>query len=86
MSLKVQGIYKFLNLLIMRKLSLKNLKLEASEMLGRNELKTVLGGYGVDPGSCGWRSADGSTVNCGYSYADVSYWVTYYGGYYCCQS
>ena len=30
----------------MRKLSLKNLKLEASEMLGRNQLKTVFGGYG----------------------------------------
>ena len=36
----------------MRKLSLKNLKLEASEMLGRNQLKTVLGGYKPDGFDC----------------------------------
>jgi len=36
----------------MRKLSLKNLKLEASEMLGRNQLKTVLGGYGAQSANC----------------------------------
>ena len=70
----------------MKKISLKNLKFEASEILRRNQLKTVLGGYGDETGSCGWRSADGSTVNCGYSYADVSFWQTYHGGYYCCQS
>ncbi|PIA79223.1 hypothetical protein BFR04_06810 [Gaetbulibacter sp. 4G1] len=34
----------------MKKLSLKNLKLEASSMLQRDELKTVLGGgYGPCP-------------------------------------
>lgn len=69
----------------MKKLSLKNLEFEANELLQRNQLKRVLGGYSA-PGSCGWRSADGSTVNCGYSYDDVSYWVNYYGGYYCCSS
>ena len=36
----------------MKKLSLKNLKFEASEMLGRNQLKTVLGGYGPDGFDC----------------------------------
>ncbi len=30
----------------MKKLSLKNLKLEASDRLERNQLKTVFGGYG----------------------------------------
>jgi len=30
----------------MKKLSLKNLKLEASDLLQRNQLKTVFGGYG----------------------------------------
>lgn len=36
----------------MKKLSLKNLKFEASEMLGRNQLKTVLGGYKPDGFDC----------------------------------
>jgi len=30
----------------MKKLSLKKLKLESADLLQRNELKTVLGGYG----------------------------------------
>lgn len=31
----------------MKKLSLKNLKLEANNMLERNQLKTIFGGYGA---------------------------------------
>ena len=37
---------------MMKKLSLKNLKLEASEMLGRNQLKTVFGGGYPGIGDC----------------------------------
>ena len=36
----------------MKKLSLKNLKLGANDMLQRNELKTVFGGYGGDGYQC----------------------------------
>ena len=43
----------------MKKLSLKNLKFEASEMLGRNQLKTVLGGYSGGS-SCKAICEDGS--------------------------
>ncbi|WP_139059048.1 hypothetical protein [Polaribacter reichenbachii] len=39
----------------MKKLSLKQLKLDATEMLERNQLKTILGGYGGD-GSYGSNS------------------------------
>jgi hypothetical protein len=37
----------------MKKIRLKNLKLEVSEMLGRNQLKTVLGGGHSSHCSCG---------------------------------
>ena len=38
----------------MKKLILKNLKLEATDLLQRNQLKTVFGGYGGYGGSsCG---------------------------------
>ncbi|MDO5969738.1 hypothetical protein Q4Q35_07955 [Flavivirga aquimarina] len=35
----------------MKKLSLKNLKLGADDMLQRNQLKSVLGGYGLGEGA-----------------------------------
>jgi hypothetical protein len=44
-SLNVRGKYNYLNLFIMKKLSLENLKLEADDMLQRSQLKTVFGGY-----------------------------------------
>ncbi|MEK9613076.1 MAG: hypothetical protein VW080_04035, partial [Flavobacteriaceae bacterium] len=54
----------------MKKIRLKNLKLEASEMLGRNQLKTVLGG-GYTPGGsahkkakCCWDSHPTSCSEC----------------------
>ena len=54
----------------MKKLSLKNLKLEATDMLQRNQLKTVLGGYGgYGSGLCTCklsptRSAETNTDDC----------------------
>ncbi len=36
----------------MRKLSLKNLKLEAIDMLQKNQLKSIFGGYGGGYGGC----------------------------------
>tara|TARA_R110002049_G_scaffold65035_1_gene170954 strand:+ start:85181 stop:85417 length:237 start_codon:yes stop_codon:yes gene_type:complete len=42
----------------MKKLSLKNLNLEASDMLQRNQLKSVFGGYGEPVGSCTAKCSD----------------------------
>ena len=42
----------------MKKIRLKNLKLEASEMLGRNQLKTGLGGYQYN-GGCAYQGGNG---------------------------
>lgn len=36
----------------MKKLSLKNLNLDASDLLQRNQLKTVVGGYGDEFPEC----------------------------------
>ena len=49
----------------MKKLSLKNLKLEASDMLQRNQLKTVFGGYGGRHGLCSCKT-NGSITYEGY--------------------
>lgn len=52
----------------MRKLSLKNLKLEVNDMLQRNQLKTVFGGYGgYGASSCSadcTKNGVKSTVTC----------------------
>lgn len=51
----------------MKKLSLKNLKLGVDEMLQRNELKSVFGGYGGSSaeGSCAIKCASGVWIhNC----------------------
>lgn len=71
----------------MKKLSLKDLKLEADEMLQRNQLKTVLGGdYGNDGGgTCGYKHPNGST------WCNISYYTAYNaylknGGNWCCDS
>lgn len=55
----------------MKKLSLKNLKLEASDMLQRNQLKSVFGGYsggysgvcenGKTPVPYSWDCGDGNS-------------------------
>lgn len=49
----------------MKKLSLKNLKLEASDKLQRNQLKTVYGGYGgtLESGDC-THDCVGTGINC----------------------
>jgi len=64
----------------MKKLSLKNLKLEATDLLQRNQLKTVFGGYcgyiqcsrtsGINPYCC-WNFAD-YALNGTPNYADPS--------------
>ena len=46
----------------MKKLSLKNLKFEASEIVRRNQLKTVLGGY--NPGCACGHQCDSVGSNC----------------------
>ena len=81
----------------MKKIRLKNLKLEASEMLGRNQLKTILGGYG---GSCAvfvrsnGGSGSGYWSGCAYSVDAAQFYYsgswTFSGGWtttgYCCAS
>ena len=62
----------------MRKLSLKNLKLEASEMLGRNQLKTVLGGYKPDGFFCA-RVYDTCDDNYKYDYTEFDNCMISYG-------
>ena len=71
----------------MKKLSLKNLKLEASEMLGRNQLKTVLGGYQYN-GGCAYQGGNGyfGVVSQNMS-ANEAQWGSYKtGGRWCCSS
>ena len=69
----------------MKKLSLKNLKLETNDMLQRNQLKTVFGGYGPPgSGTCGYRNDMG--VICGLSKEVAMEQVTLFGGYWCCGS
>tara|TARA_R110002049_G_scaffold65035_1_gene170955 strand:+ start:85440 stop:85658 length:219 start_codon:yes stop_codon:yes gene_type:complete len=46
----------------MKKLSLKNLKLEANDMLQRNHLKSVIGGYEVS--SCSATCDEETIVTC----------------------
>ncbi|MGV8815867.1 MAG: hypothetical protein ACOH2D_17330 [Gelidibacter sp.] len=72
----------------MKKLSLKNLKLGADDMLQRSQLKTVFGGYGG--GSCqSWVNGTHST---GLSVSDAQgdYAFCIENGYsscgYCCAS
>ena len=49
----------------MKKLSLKNLKLEANDMLQRNQLKTVFGGYsGSCPSPTAHCTCNGSYKGC----------------------
>jgi len=52
---------------IMKKLSLKKLKLESSDLLQRNELKSVFGGYdgGYDSGWCSDTCTGDSDCNSG---------------------
>lgn len=40
----------------MKKLSLKNLKLDANDMLKRSQLKTIFGGYGPGDGHCSCKT------------------------------
>ena len=69
----------------MKKLSLKNLKLEANDMLQRNQLKTVLGGYGGSGGgTCGYNNAYGWDCNVTKEVAKGEY--DNYGGNWCCDS
>ncbi len=76
----------------MKKLRLKNLKLEANDMLQRNQLKTVLGGYGGyggpcddnPSGSCGYNNAMGEI--CGLSEDCAKDQVAQFGGNWCCES
>lgn len=46
----------------MKKLSLKNLKLDGNDLLKREQLKTVLGGYGSGL-YCGCRAGDNQPSN-----------------------
>lgn len=48
----------------MKKLSLKNLKLDGNELLQREQLKTVFGGYNGDAGSCSASCGDKPKVTC----------------------
>ncbi len=72
----------------MKKLSLKNLKLEANDMLQRNQLKTVLGGYGG--GSCqSWINGQHYTgLSVSDAQGDYQFCVDngYSGCGYCCAS
>lgn len=54
----------------MKKISLKNLKLEASDMLQRSQLKTVFGGYGgYAVSSCTADCGDSISVTCSGTYS-----------------
>jgi hypothetical protein len=50
----------------MKKLSLKNLKLEVSDLLQRNQLKNILGGQLIlgNSGSCSATCLDKTTITC----------------------
>ncbi|MEW4924701.1 hypothetical protein [Algibacter sp. 2305UL17-15] len=69
----------------MKKLSLKSLELEASDMLGRHQLMTVFGGY-VPSGSCAWQ---GGGIYSGVSGTSRDYAEdasNTHGGHWCCDS
>ena len=75
----------------MKKLSLKKLNLEANNMLQRNQLKTVLGGYGEggSSGSCGWKNPEGNgsaNVRCNISKDEAKSLFNNWGGNWCCES
>lgn len=46
----------------MKKLSFKNLKISSSDVLMRDQLKTVFGGYGVGGPYGGWCQCSDGTV------------------------
>jgi len=60
----------------MKKLSLKNLNLEANDMLQQNELKTVFGGYGSAWCSCS-NGSSRSMPNCSWcgAYCGSQSWI-----------
>ena len=78
----------------MKKLSLKNLKLETNDMLQRNQLKTVFGGYAYPGGSCCVTVVGNVSTSrhCGFSKQeaiDEANTVASWGGvraYWCCAS
>ena len=78
----------------MKKLSLKKLKLEKSDLIERNQLKTVIGGYGGyggygDTGSCYYltgRDGDGAPIGGMRVSMDEAKEATSNGGNWCCSS
>lgn len=70
----------------MKKLSLKNLKLEANDMLQRNQLKSVFGGYGgYNTGTCAYQNVHGWVViDASKSTAQAG--AAESGGHWCCDS
>lgn len=69
----------------MKKISLKNLKLEAGDMLQRNQLKSVIGGhYGIDTCSSHGYNNGNYSFNGGNGYSGcVSYAAAQNGANYC---
>lgn len=67
----------------MKKLSLKNLNLGVNDLLQKQQLKSIFGGYGS--GSCGYKSPNGE-VWCGLSANQAAAAAANNGGYWCCQS
>lgn len=68
----------------MKKLSLKNLKLDADDILQRHQLKTIMGGS--SSGSCAFQSGNGMSGISGVDRNHAEWGSGQTGGNWCCDS